>query len=156
MMRSSPMMQRSLGRTNHLHQILPNSLMWIPAHQTNHQSHQWLWRMARIWEWGSTASHLQKMCKQEEDSANWKQRYLVKFPRKGDFFLNVATGKGSCSFLIGDILERLEQILGRRLRSKQAGFHQDQQCPSHIIIASIITEQFVKWQSLVDIEMAFV
>lgn len=94
MMRSSPMMQRSLGRTNHLHQILPNSLMWIPAHQTNHQSHQWLWRMARIWEWGSTASHLQKMCKQEEDSANWKQRYLVKFPRKGDFFSQCGNWQG--------------------------------------------------------------
>lgn len=113
-MRSSPMMQRSLGRTNHLHQILPNSLMWIPAHQTNHQSHQWLWRMARIWEWGSTASLLQKMCKQEEDSANWKQRYLVKLPRKGDFS-QCGNWQGimllfiSNNILTGDILKRLDQ-----------------------------------------------
>lgn len=49
------------------------------------------------------------------------------------------------------ILERLKEVIDKRLRPEQAGFCQDRSCTDHTTTLCIIIEQSAEWQSSLSV-----
>ena len=106
-----------------------------------------------------------KIWEQEEIPTEWKEGYLVKFPKKGDMqdcknYRGIMLLSVPGKVLNSVILDRLKTGVDAKLRDHQAGFRKDRSCTDQIATLQIIVEQSMEWDSslyinFVDYEKAF-
>ena len=108
---------------------------------------------------------LGKIWEQEEIPTEWKEGYLVKFPKKGDMqdcnnYRGITLLSVPGKVLNRVILDRLKTGVDAKLSDHQAGFRKDRSCTDQIATLRIIVEQSMEWDSslyinFVDYEKAF-
>ena len=101
----------------------------------------------------------------EDVPAQWKERIIIKLPKKGDLrdcnnyrgiMLLSTPGKVLNRFL----LERMTEAVDPKLRDQQARFRRNKSCADQIASMRIIVEQSMEWNSpvyinFIDYEKAF-
>ena len=106
-----------------------------------------------------------KIWEEEEIPLEWKERLLIKIPKKGDLGLcsnyrGITLLSVPRKVLNRIILERLKGPVDHTLRDQQAGFRPGRSCTDQITALRIIVEQSIEWNSplyvnFVDYEKAF-
>ncbi|VDP58725.1 unnamed protein product [Schistosoma curassoni] len=90
-----------------------------------------------------------KIRDEEQVPTNWKERLLVKIPRKGDFS-NCDNYRGITLLSIPGqvfnrvLLNRMKDSVDVQLRDQQAGFRKDRLCTDQIATLRIIVEQSIE------------
>ena len=93
-----------------------------------------------------------KIWEKEEVLAQWKERIIIKLPKKGDLrdcsnyrviMLLSTPGK----VLNRILLERMKEAVDPKLRDQQAGFRRNRSCADQIASLRIIMEQSLEWNS---------
>ena len=94
----------------------------------------------------------QKIWKEEDIPAEWKEGYLIKLPKKGDLS-NCSNYRGITLLSIPGkvfyriLLNRMKDVVDPLLRDQQAGFRAGRSCADQIATLRIILEQSLEWNS---------
>lgn len=106
----------------------------------------------RIWE-------------EEKTPTEWAEGHIVKLPKKGDLrkcnnYRGITLLSVPSKVFNRVILNRLQEIVDKKLRDQQAGFMKDRSCTDHIATLRIIIEQSIEWNTslymnFIDFEKAF-
>ncbi|KAJ8356884.1 hypothetical protein SKAU_G00196780 [Synaphobranchus kaupii] len=106
-----------------------------------------------------------KIWKEEQIPALWKEGILIKLPKKGDLrdcnnYRGIMLLSVPGKVLNRVILERIKEAVDSKLRDQQAGFRRNRSCADHIASLRIIVEQSLEWNSpfyinSIDYEKAF-
>ncbi|XP_062532890.1 uncharacterized protein LOC134201663 [Bombyx mori] len=101
----------------------------------------------------------------EQIPSQWKQRLLVKVPKKGDLsscdnWSGITLLPCAAKVLARLLLNRMSKKITGTLREEQAGFLPGRSCTDHTNTLRILIEQSVEWQTemiltFVDFEKAF-
>ncbi|VDP83809.1 unnamed protein product, partial [Schistosoma mattheei] len=106
-----------------------------------------------------------KIWDEEQVPTDWKERLLIKMPKKGDLS-NCDNYRGITLLSIPRkvfnrvLLDRMNHCVDAQLRDQQAGFRKDRSCTDQIATLRIIVEQSIEWDSslyikFIDYEKAF-
>ena len=94
----------------------------------------------------------QKIWKEEDIPAEWKEGYLIKLPKKGDLSncsnyrrITLLSIPGKVFYRI--LLNRMKDVVNPLLRDQQAGFRAGRSCADQIATLRIILEQSLEWNS---------
>jgi len=106
-----------------------------------------------------------KIWEEEQVPTEWKEGYLIKLPKKGDFsscscFRGITLLSVSGKVFNRVLLNRIKDAIDPRLGEQQASFHKNRSCTDQIAMLLIILEQSLEWNSalyinFVDYEKAF-
>ena len=110
-------------------------------------------------------SVLNEIWDKEEIPTEWKTGMLVTIPKKGNLsecknWRGIMLLSVPSKILCHITLDRIQEIVDKKLRKEQAGFRKDKSCTDHIATLRIIVEQCIEWQSslyinFVDFKKAF-